>query len=157
MTDIIRLGRPYLILLVLTLAGRWVMGARGVSYERGHHVFGITAVTVLAAIFYGLFCRKWRGYRPLDAAAMGAALGLTAQMAVFVLTAVSYALELQTYFNHPAALGAAEPVPFERALVSRALGLLVGPVVDAVAGLLGWVLGALLPPAVVPHTPDTAA
>jgi hypothetical protein len=157
MTDIIRLGRPFFVLLALALAGRWIMGARGVPYERGHHVFSITAITVMAAIFYALFCRRWRGYRAVDAMAMGAAFGLTAQMAIFVSTAVSYALGLETYFNHPAALNAAGPVPFEQALVSRAVGLLVGPVIDAVVALLGWVLAPLLPAAIVPHTPDTAA
>jgi hypothetical protein len=156
MTDIIRLGRPFFVLLALALAGRWIMGARGVPYERGHHVFSITAVTVMAAIFYAMFCRRWRGYRPLDALAMGAAFGLTAQMAIFVSTAVSYALGLQTYFNHPAALNATAAVSFEQALVTRAVGLLVGPVIDAVVALVGWLLGGLLPPAVVPHSPDTA-
>ncbi len=157
MSDIIRLGRPFFVLLALALAGRWIMGASGVPYEKGHHVFSITAVTVMSAIFYALFCRRWRGYRALDAMAMGAAFGLAAQMAIFVSTAVSYSLGLQTYFNHPAALNAASAVPFEQALVSRAQGLLIGPVVDAVVALVGWVLGGLLPPAVVPHTPDTAA
>jgi hypothetical protein len=156
MTDIIRLGRPFLVLLALALLGRWVMGARGVPYERGHHVFSITAVTVMAAIFYAMFCRRWRGYRAVDAMAMGAAFGLAAQMAIFASTAASYGLGLQTYFTHPAALNAAAAVPFEQALASRAVGLLVGPVIDAVVALVGWLLGGLLPPAIVPHTLDTA-
>lgn len=155
MTDIIRLGRPFFALLLLTAAGRLALGFGGVPYERGHHVFSITTLTVLCALFYGMFCRRWRGYRAVDALALGAAFGLAAQVVVFVATAFSYALGLQTYFNHPQALDASGPVPFERALVTRATGLLVGPLVDAVGGLVGWVVAPLLPPAVVPHIPDT--
>jgi hypothetical protein len=152
-TDFIRLARPYFVLLALVTAGRWLWSVRGVPYERGHHVFSITALTLLASVFYGAFCRRWRGYRPLDAAATGAGLGLSAEIVIFVSTAFSYALGVASYFNHPSALGAADPVPFERALVARTAGLLIAPVVNALAGLLGWVVGALLPPALVPEAP----
>jgi hypothetical protein len=152
MTDIIRLARPYLVLLALFTVGRLVMGARGVPYEKGHHVFSIVILTFMASAFYGMFCRRWRGYRWLDALALGAALGFTAEFLIFVATAASYALGLQTYFNHPTALNVPAPIPFEQALVARAGGLFFGTIANAIAGLLGWLLGALLPPAAVPTT-----
>jgi hypothetical protein len=146
MTDVLKVLRLHFLLLAIFAAGRWAMGARGVPYERGHHVFSLVMLTVLSAVFYAAFARRWRGYSAFRAALLGALLGFTTQLVIFASTVLSYGLDLDTYFNHPTALNVTEPMPLAGALVVRARGLLFGSLIPAAAALIGWLLGGLLPP-----------
>lgn len=148
MAENLRLARLYLLLLAIFTVGRWLMGTFKVPYEKGHHVFSIVILTWTACVFYGAFCRRWRGHGPGRAAVLGLTLGLASQLVIFAATVASYALGLKTYFNHPTALNVRDPtqaVPFVDALVVRFSGLVVNTLVSSLAGALGWALGALLP------------
>jgi len=145
MSENLRLARLYLVLLTIFTVGRWVMGMRGVPYERGHHVFSIVIMTALSCFFYGAFCRRWRGHKVLKAVGLAVMLGLMSQIAILGATALSYALGLQTYFNHPTALNVEAAIPAGEALVRRATGLVGNPIMSGIIGALGWALGGLLP------------
>ena len=149
MAQYLKLARLYFLLLGLVATGRWLMGtAFHVTYARGNPVFSIVTLTALAAIFYGAFCRRWRGFTPWQAAVMGLIMGLASQMVIFGLTLLSYALGLSTYFNHPIAVtgvDTAGPVPFARAVTARLSGLIGNPITAAIIGALGWACGGLLP------------
>jgi hypothetical protein len=144
MKDYQKLARPYLVLLAIFVVGRWLTGL-SVPYERGHQVFSIVILTFNAAVFYGAFARRWRGYSIVRAMALAAFLGLMSQLAILGATVLSYALGVDTYFTHPRALNVEAPLPFGEALKARIGGLVVNPIVTAIAGAIGWVLGALLP------------
>jgi hypothetical protein len=45
------------------------------------------------------------------------------------------------------ALNQTEPVGFARALAIRAPGLLIFPIINAIAAAIGWALGGMLPEA----------
>jgi hypothetical protein len=145
MNDYLRVARLYLIVLVIFTVGRLAVGARGVPYERGHHIFSLVTMTLLASCFYGAFCRKWRGYGVTQAMGVGATVGLMAQAVILVVTVVSYAFHLDTYFVNPRALNATETVPFATAVVGRTFGLIVNTIMSAIAGAVGWALGVTLP------------
>jgi hypothetical protein len=145
MRDTLRVARFYFVLLAIFTAGRWVQSLAGVDYAGGHHVFSIVILTFLASAYFAAFCRRWRGYGLLQAVLLGMTLGLAAQIVIFVSTAVSYALGLHTFFNHPAVLNATRPVPMNEAMVTRAFGLLANTIASGVAAFIGWLLGALLP------------
>jgi hypothetical protein len=140
------LARLFLLLLALVAAGRWGQSLRGIPYDIGNPVFSIVTLTILSAVFYGAFTRRWAGRSVLEAMRLGALLGLAAQIVIFASTAASYALDIDSYFNHPRALNVDVAIPVGEAMARRAGGLVVGVVNAAVAGALGWVLGALLPP-----------
>src|SRR5262245_36523308 len=137
MRDSLRVARFYFVLLALFTAGRWAQSLGRVEYSKGHHVFSIVILTFLASAYFAAFCRKWRGYGLLQSVLLGMALGLSAQVVIFLSTVLSYALGLQTFFNHPAVLEATEPVPLDAALVTRALGLLAGTIASGVAAFIG--------------------
>ncbi|MES1211046.1 MAG: hypothetical protein ABUL63_01800, partial [Acidobacteriota bacterium] len=99
----------------------------------------------LSSIFYGAFCRRWRGLKLLPAVTLGATLGLAAQVVIFLSTLLSYLLGLETYYNNPVALNAASALPMGTALATRAGGLVVNTILNGIAGALGWAMGALLP------------
>ncbi|PYQ11820.1 MAG: hypothetical protein DMF80_20625 [Acidobacteria bacterium] len=147
MAENLKLARLYLLLLAIFTVGRWAQGTAGVPYEKGFFVFSIVIMTLLAAVFYGAFCRRWRRYRLWQAAGLGLTIGLLSQVVIFAVTLVSYALGLHTYFNHPTALNAPglTEVPFGQAVVTRIGGLIVNPILTGIAGALGWAMGGVLP------------
>jgi hypothetical protein len=147
MHEYLRVTRPYMVLLAVFTVGRLALGLRGVPYERGHYVFSIVILSMLSSIFYGGFCRKWRGYTMAQALAVGATIGVLSQTVIFVLTFLSYALHVETYFANPRALNSDVPLSFAAAMAGRAAGFLFNTVSHAVAAGLGWVVGAALPDA----------
>jgi hypothetical protein len=75
-------------------------------------------------------------------------MGLAGQILIILLTVVSYAFGLETYFNHPRAVmgpGVVDPVPLTAALVSRGGGLVANTIAAGIVACLGWALGGLLP------------
>jgi hypothetical protein len=145
MAEYLRIARMYLVLLALFAAARFAQGAMGVEYARAHHVFSISVLTVMASVFYAAFCRRWRGFRLLQAVSLGALFGFIAQVVIFIATVLSYALGLQTFFNHPTALNQEAAVPLSTAIGIRAPALVIFPIVNAIAAAIGWALGGLLP------------
>lgn len=144
----LRLARPFLVLLAIFATARFLQGVLGVPYARGHHVFSIVTLTALSCVYYGVFTRRWLGYRLIHAIGVGLLLGVISQLAILLLTLVSYALSLQTYFNHPQALNVpdlTQPVPFARALANRLGGLVGNSIFAGIAGAIGWTIGVLLP------------
>jgi hypothetical protein len=142
----LRVARFYFILLALFTLGRWAQSLGNVEYARGHHVFSIVTLTILSSVYFAAFCRRWRGYTLVQAVMLGMTLGLTAQVVIFLSTVLSYVLGMHTFFNHPAALNAAGDLPMSEALVRRLEGLVAGPISNALVAILGWVMGAALPP-----------
>jgi hypothetical protein len=147
MSEYLRLARPYFLLLALFTVGRWTLGVYGVPYEKGNPVFTIMVMTMVSALYYGAFCRRWRGYGPWQVAQLCFLMGLVCQVVIFLATALSYGLGLHTYFNHYIALNVDEPVlvPVRQALITRFWGVVGNPFSIAILGALGWAFGGLLP------------
>ncbi len=148
MEENLKLARPYFLLLAIFATARFLQGLLGVPYARGHHVFSIVILTVVSCVYYGAFCRRWRDYRLMQAIGLAVLLGLISQLVIFVLTLLSYAFSLHTYFNNPVALNAVDverPVAFSQALANRTGGLVGNSIFSGIAGAIGWTLGGLLP------------
>ena len=145
MAETLKVGRLFFVLLVVVTTGRWLMGTFGVPYEKGHHIFSIVILTAYSCLYYGAFTRRWLDFRLIQAGLLGVAMGLAGQTLILLLTAVSYALGLQTYFNHPTALNAEAALPFGEALVIRFGGLIGNSIGAGITTALGWALGGLLP------------
>lgn len=145
MAENLRVARLYLVILAIFTVGRWIQSIKEVPYEKGHHVFSIVIMTFMASAFFAAFCRRWRGYTILRAMGLGLTFGLMAQIVIFLSTVLSYSLGMTTYFNHPTALNVTEAIPLAAALKGRAGGLLFGPIANAIAAVIGWALGGLLP------------
>lgn len=148
MADHLKLARPYMIALAIVTLGRWILSARGYPYEKGTDKLSIVILTMISAVLYGAFARRFRKYTILQAAGLGATLALLGQIVVVASTLASYGLGQQTYFNHPFALGirdASVVVPFATALTVRAGGLVVNVLVSSVLGAIGWAFGGTLP------------
>ncbi len=134
-----------IVFLVLITIGRFVLGATGVPYERGTHIFSIVTFSYFASILFGGFSRAVWGYRLRQAMMLGAAIGLSGQVLIFLSTLVSYLVGAETYFNNPAPLGGGESVPLSQAMLGRTLGLVANTIFCAIAALIGWSLGKLIP------------
>jgi uncharacterized membrane protein (DUF485 family) len=140
-----RLARPFLVLLAIFAIGRWTMGLRGIDYSKGHHVFSLVTLTLIGAGFYAAFARRWLAYPIMRSVVLGMTLGFCAQLVILVLTAVSYILGMDTYFNHPTALNAQGPVEFGTAMGGRVGGLVANTLFTGIAAALGWFVGCVLP------------
>jgi hypothetical protein len=73
------------------------------------------------------------------------------------LTAVSYALGMNTYFNHPTALNAEGPVAFGPAMGARLGGLVANTLFAGIAAALGWFFGSALPDSPAPRREPTTS
>jgi hypothetical protein len=151
MKDNLRQARLYFALLLLFTLGRWGMGFGGVEYARGHHVFSIVILTLLSCVYYPAFLRRARGDGVMQGLAIGVLLGFSSQLLILASTVLSYALGLETYFNHPTALNEERAIGFAPALGTRLLGLFANTLSCAVVGALGWALGGLLPASRAPE------
>ena len=140
-----RLARLYLVLLAIFTVGRFLMFNQ--PYEKGHQVFSIVTLTLLGSAFYGGFTRRYLGFTLGRAALTAIGLGLASQLTIMTATALSYALGMHTYFNHPTALNQPAAVGFAQAMGIRVGGLVVNCILASIAGSIGWALGALLPEA----------
>lgn len=145
---ILRFIRLPLLLIFIYTAGRFTLGLVGVPYApRGNAVFSVLGVTLISSFYWGALSGRVGGFSWLGAALVGVALGLFSQILIFAATALSYALNLNTYFIHWDALNVPEGtvVPMKQALMVRAGGLLFGPIMGGVIALIGRALGVLAP------------
>jgi hypothetical protein len=146
MANYLRLSRLYLLLLAIVTLGRWYLGnVAHVPYAVATDKLSIVIVTLLSSIFYGAFCRRWLGFGLLQALTLAALLGFMSQIVVLLSTVLSYGLGVDSYFTFPKALNSEVPLTLAEALVRRAGGLLANTVTNAVAGMIGWLMGGLLP------------
>ena len=145
-----RLARPFLVLLAIFAIGRWAMGVAQVPYANGHHRFSLVTLTLIGAAFYAAFARRWLGYPIMRSVGLGMTLGFCAQLVILVLTAVSYILGMDTYFNHPTALNQETKLGFAHAMAGRTGGLVVNMFMAGIAAALGWFLGGVLPEGAAP-------
>ena len=145
MAENLRLARLYLVMLAIVTVGRWGLGFYEVPYEKGTDKLSIVVLTLYASLFYGAFTRRWLGHRILQAVVLTMTLGLLGQVVILLSTAASYALGIDSYFNHPTALNQKAAVGFAQAMGIRAGGLVGNTILNGIAGALGWVMGAALP------------
>jgi hypothetical protein len=144
----LKLARLYLVLLAIFVVGRWILGVKGLPYERGNPIFSIVPMTLISSFFYGAFIRRWAKASVGRAIALGLILGLLGQLAIMAATALSYQLSVDTYFNHRIALNAEKlerAIGFSEAMTRRFTGLIVNCMLNMIAGAVGWALGATLP------------
>ena len=145
MSENLKLARLYLLMLAIVAVGRWSLGFRNVPYAQGTDKLSIVMMTLFASIFYAAFTRRWLGYRLRQAVALAMLLGLLGKGVVFLSTVASYALGIETYFNHPTALNQELPVGFAQAMGIRVGGLVANTILNGIAGALGWAIGGVLP------------
>jgi hypothetical protein len=148
MAEYLRLARLYLLLLAIVTIGRWTLGFQHVPYEKATDKMSIVILTLFSSIFYGAFGRRWLNFRIGQALAMGALMGLLSQIVILLSTVASYSLGIDSYFTNPLALDprlAPAAIPFGQAVGIRIFGMVVNILLTAIAGAVGWAMGALLP------------
>jgi hypothetical protein len=146
---VLRFVRLPLVLLLIWTIARFSLGLMGTPYApRGNAMFSIAAVTILSALIYGALSYRVGNFSWVGTILVGVVIGLSAQILIFTATLISYAADVNTYFNHWDALNVPEgtTVPMGRAMASRAGGLVAGPFMGAVIALIGRaVFGKLAP------------
>jgi hypothetical protein len=148
MAEYLKLARLYLLLLAIVTIGRWTLGFQHVPYEKATDKMSIVILTLFSSIFYGAFGRRWLNFRIGQALAMGALMGLLSQIVILLSTVASYSLGIDSYFTNPLALDprlAPAAIPFGQAVGIRIFGMVVNILLTAIAGAVGWAMGALLP------------
>ena len=142
-----RLMGFYFWLLALFTIGRWGLSFAGADYAKTTHVFSLVTLALIASAHHAAFARAFQGYTLKDAVGLGATIGLTTQVVIFVSTFLSYVLGLSTFWNAPTALNQPNDVPFAAAMMARAGGLVVNVILNVLAASIGYAMGAGLKPA----------
>lgn len=145
MSEHFKLLRFYFWLLALFTIGRWGLSLGGVEYAKAHQVFSLVTLALIASAHHAAFARAFAGYNLKRAVVLGALVGVSTQVVIFVSTALSYMLGLNTFFNTPAALNSQEPMAFGAAMIARTGGLVVNTVLNVIAALIGYAMGGALP------------
>ncbi len=139
---------PFLLLVIYTVA-RFLLGVNGVPYApRGNAMFSILGVTLISSFYFGALSKRLGGFSWGGTVLIGCSLGLFAETLIFLATWVSYAAGLETsYFRHWDALNVPEGtmVPMGAALMTRAGGLIAGPIIATVVASIGRACSALAP------------
>jgi hypothetical protein len=138
---------PILLLVIYTVA-RFSLGVAGMPYApRGNAMFSVLGLAIISGFYFGALSRRVGGFGWGGTALVGYSIGLAAQVLIFLATWISFAAGLETYFRHWDALNVPEGtvVPMAEAMVKRAVGLVVGPVLPLIAALLGRLASALAP------------
>jgi len=142
---------PLVIVAIYAIA-RFLIGLNGVPYTpRGNAMFSVVAATTISSFLFGALSGKVGKFGWAGSALVGALIGLWAQIFVFSLTALSYLMNANTYYNNWDSLNVPEGtvVPMGQALAARAFGLVVNVILAAIIALIGRACGALAP------TPET--
>lgn len=145
MSENLKLMRFYFWILALFTVGRWGLGFGGVEYAKAHQVFSLVTLALIASAHHAAFGRAFAGFSWKRAAGIGAMIGLATQVVIFVSTALSYLLGLETFFNNPTALNQTAAVPFGAAMLARLGGLVVNTILNTIAALIGYAMGGALP------------
>ena len=145
MSENLKLMRFYFWLLAIFTIGRWGLSLGGVQYAKAHQVFSLVTLSLIASAHHAAFARAFLGYRLGKAATLGALIGFVTQLVIFVSTAASYMLGLETFWNAPTALNQTAAVAFGPAMLGRAGGLVANTITNTVAALLGYAMGGALP------------
>jgi len=147
---VLRFVRLPLLMLVIYAIARFALGASGVPYApRGNAMFSIAGLSVVSSVYFGALSRRIGGFSWGGTALVGYSIGLFAQILIFLATWLSYAAGIETsYFRHWDALNVPEGtvVPLGAAMMARAGGLVIGPILLAtIPALIGRLLSALAP------------
>ncbi len=135
---------PALLLLIFFL-GKLIMSQVGVPYETGIKIFSMVTLQVHLAILWPAFARKYKGYSLWQGIQVGVMIALVSQVLIMFGTGLSYMIG-DTHFNNPVALNQEGPVGFFAAMGIRMGGLVVNSIIGGVAAIIGWTMGALIPP-----------
>jgi hypothetical protein len=134
----------YFWLLGLFTLGRWGLSLGGAEYAKTTHVFSLVTLALIASAHHAAFARAFEGYKIKDALVLGALIGLTSQIVVFVSTLISYMLGITTFWNTPAALNQTADVPFAAAMMARTGGLVGNTLFNVIAAAIGYAMGGSL-------------
>ena len=145
MSENLKLMRFYFWLLAVFTIGRWGLSLAHVEYAKAHQVFSLVILALIASAHHAAFARAFSGYSLGRAAGLGATIGLVTQLVIFVSTALSYMLGLETFFNSPAALNVTQPMAFGQAMLTRAGGLVANTILNTIAASIGYAMGGALP------------
>ena len=142
------LARPFWVLLVIFTLIRLVASFQGVPYENTR-VASISLLNLgfLAGALTAALARGLGGLSLKGAAQTGALIGFSVQATILTLTLLSAALGLNTYFNYGPAMDPAltgHQLEIMTALRFRGLGLVIGPVLGALMGSIGWLIGGTM-------------
>lgn len=147
---VIHFVRLPLVLLLIWAVLRFMMGPvfNQPYAPRGNAAVSMAAVTLISGLIYGAMSYRVGRFSWLGTALVGAVIGLFAQLLIFLATLISLAADLNTYFVHWDALNLPEGqrAVMGPAMMSRALGLLFGPLNGAVIALIGRAVFSKLAP-----------
>ncbi len=145
MSENLRLLRFYFWMLALFTVGRWGLSLGGADYTKTREVFSLVILALIASAHHAAFARAYAGYNLKRAAGLGAMIGLVTQLVVFVSTALSYMLGLETFFNSPLAIArSSEPIAFGSAMAQRTVGLIINTILNTIAATIGYAMGGAL-------------
>jgi hypothetical protein len=148
-SQVLRYVRLPLLLILLFAVFRFILGLRGVPYApRGNAMFSVVGLTFISAVYFGAMSRKVAGFGWLGTAITGLVLGLWSQILIFIATAISLAMHLNTYYVHWDALNLPEgtTATMAQAMTTRTGGLIIGSIICAILACLGRLLFSMLAP-----------
>jgi len=137
----------YLVLLAIFTAGRWGLSLAHADYDKTNQIFSLVILTHISAAYFGLMTRVFLRGSWKDAVMTGVKLAVASEIVIFLSTAISYALGVQTFFNYPRALNVEAAIGIGAAMTRRFGTFLENCILNGLIGAIGYGIAGVAKPA----------
>jgi hypothetical protein len=148
---VLRFVRMPLVLLVIWAVLRFMLlPVFHVPYEpRGNAMLSVLGLTIISCLYFGAMSRRVGNFSWVGTILIGVVLGFWAELLILIMTLISFAAGVETYYIHWDALNIPRDAPhatMAQAMMTRAGGLIAGPILGTIMALIGRAVFSALAP-----------
>jgi hypothetical protein len=151
LSRVLRFVRLPLVLIVVWAVLRFMLlPVFHVPYEpRGNAMLSVLGLTIISCLYFGAMSRRVGNFSWVGTILVGVVLGFWAELLILIMTLISFAAGVETYYIHWDALNIPKDAPhatMAQAMVTRAGGLIAGPILGTIMALIGRAVFSALAP-----------
>ncbi|MFL6228815.1 MAG: hypothetical protein ACJ741_08550 [Pyrinomonadaceae bacterium] len=147
---VLRFVRLPLVLLVVWAVLRFMLlPVFHVPYApRGNAMLSVLGLTIISCLYFGAMSRRVGDLSWVGTILVGVILGFWAELIILILTLISFAAGVETYYIHWDALNIPEGThaTMAQAMATRAGGLIAGPILGTIMAVIGRAVFSALAP-----------
>jgi hypothetical protein len=147
---VLRYVRLPLVLLVLWALLRFMLlPVFHIPYApRGNAMISVLGLTLISCLYFGAMSRRVGNFSWVGTILGGVVIGFWAELLILIMTLISLAAGIESYYIHWDALNIPEGThaTMAQAMATRAGGLIAGPILGIIMALIGRAVFSALAP-----------
>lgn len=115
---------------------------------RGNAMISVLGLTIISCLYFGAMSRRVGNFSWVGTILVGVVIGFWAELLILIMTLISLAAGIETYYIHWDALNIKEGThaTMAQAMGTRAGGLVAGPILGTIMALIGRAVFSALAP-----------